>query len=94
MKQIHGIDTADTVVKTAYRSTWQSLLTHKPGRKQASERMHGACGAPMAPCDNEDLSSWLAHSGELAYELCLIRHVLATFHGPDEIKLSISEGLM
>lgn len=91
MKQKHGID---AVVSAAVRSTWP-LLTHKRGRKQASERiMLSACGAPMAPCDNKDLSSRLAHSGELADELRLVRHVLATFHGPDEIKLSISEGLM
>ena len=50
--------------------------------------------APMAPCDNENLSSRLANSGELADKLSLVRHVLAAFHGPDEIKLSISEGLM
>ena len=60
--------------------------------KQYSVEVH--LDIPMAPCDNEDLSSRLADSGELADKLSLVRHVLATFHGPDEIKPSVFEGLM
>lgn len=52
------------------------------------------CDLPVAPRDYEDLSSRLANSSELFDELSLIRHVLATFHGPYQVKLPISEGLM
>ena len=93
-EQTRCIYAADSIVETANKSYWETLLIPKPGGKQTSEQMHGESDAPMAPCDNDDLSSRLAHSGELADELCLIRHVLATFHGPDEIKLSIPERLM
>ena len=48
----------------------------------------------MAPCDYQNLPSRLAHPGQLADELGLVRHMLSTLHGPYEVKLPISEGLM
>ena len=49
---------------------------------------------PVAPCDYQNLASWLADSSEFADELSLVRHMLPAFHGPYQVKLAIFEGLM
>ena len=48
----------------------------------------------MAPCDYQNLAARPANPSQLSNELCLVRHVLPTLHGPYEVKLPIPEGLM